>query len=143
MLFVEARARRVCDFVVREPVVRDGVSFVKPDLLLVRGDTLFVVDVAVASDAFMCETAAAKREKYDTPRLNVAFVELVKSAGFDVTNVVHSPFVVGARGLLDSSDADTMRLLSFSSRDVDDVVLLVVRGSVSTYHHYYRSMYCA
>ena len=140
--FVARKIRqRTSAIVLREPVIPFSGTFIKPDLLVVSGTSVTVVDVTITSDGYIRAAAAEKARKYGSDEAVSAIREFL-SADHVVQRVVQLPLVFSWRGLVAPNVPGDFRRLGFLTfRDCVDLVWLVVRGSLATYNQYFRSTY--
>ena len=132
--------RKQANSVIREPIIPCQNSFIKPDILVVTGGCVTVIDVAVTSDGYLLAAAQEKRCKYGTEAAQQAILRFVRR-DHAVSEVRHLPFVLTWRGLPLPSAAKDFRRFGVSARDIQDIVWLLIRGSLVIYSQYFRSTF--
>ena len=100
-----------------------------------------VIDVAVASDGYMREAAESKLAKYGRGPGADAILRFVRGLRPSVKRLRQLPVVLTCRGLLHPPTRRGLRDIGVSINTICDLVWLVVRGSLSTYHQYHRSTF--
>lgn len=119
-----------------EPVIPSGSSFIKPDLIIETGNQLVVLDVSVVAGYRMAESWDLKVEKYGRPD---RVADIRKWAAIpEKTRVSHLPVIVSNRGLCYRPSGDGLRGLGLMSRDITDLCLLAISGSLKCFDLYMR-----
>ncbi|KAL7975812.1 hypothetical protein Chor_008348 [Crotalus horridus] len=119
-----------------EPVIPAGSSFIKPDLIIETDTHTYVLDVSVVAGYRMTESWDIKVEKYGRPDR----VEAIRKwAAIPATKRVEQlPVIVSNRGLCYQPSGDGLRALGLTSRDISDLCLLTIHGSLRCYDLYTR-----
>ncbi len=121
--------------VLREPTVPYVGTFLRPDILVIRGTRVTVVDVAVVADGGLQSGAAEKKRKYGSPGAEAAILRLARATSPAVEEVAHVPAVWTARGLVAPTTCRELKTqLGLSGSLMRLLCWVVVRGSLSTYH---------
>lgn len=122
--------------VIMEPHVRsaDGVLF-KPDLAFIKDGQVIISDVAVSWESPAPLTAAYvhKRATYSRPEFLDACRRL-----WNTNNITVCPFIVGARGCLAIENRELVEALNLTSRQLQEVVTMALKGGVITHKHFMR-----
>lgn len=119
-----------------EPVIPAGSSFIKPDLIIETDTQTYVLDVSVVAGYRMAESWDIKVEKYGRPDRVEA---LRKWAAIpEKTRVEQLPVIVSNRGLCYRPSGEGLRALGLTSRDISDLCLLAISGSLRCYDLYMR-----
>lgn len=131
---VEKKLRRESRNSWLEPIIPAGQSFIKPDIVLLDEGKLTVLDIAVVAGNRMGDSWKLKCEKYGSQCNSVA---IQKWAHTNVT-VSHLPVIFSSRGLLYGPSGRGLRRKGMTDRDLMDLCLLVILGSLKCYDLYMR-----
>ena len=123
-----------------EPCIPTFPTFIKPDLLIVRGDTVYVSDVTVSGEGFQADAAAFKKTKYGGD-LNPVILEFVQRDFHEVTKIKHEPIVISLRGILLGASVKFLQQLHFTQFDLNHIVLRCMRGSLRTIDLYFQATF--
>lgn len=104
-------------------------SFIKPDLLVDKDDTSMVMDVSIVAGPRMEETWRLKARKYSTPEHTKAITARLQSQ----TPIKHIPVIISYRDLMYGPTGRALRNLGLTKRDLSDLCLLTVAGSLKCY----------
>lgn len=117
-----------------EPIIPTSTSFIKPDLLIGKNNTSMVMDVSIVAGSRMEETWRLKTRKYSTPENTRAISTWLQSP----TPLQHTPVIISYKGLMYGPSGRALRDLGLTKRDISDLCLLTVAGSLKTYDLYMR-----
>lgn len=115
-----------------EPIIKTGVTFIKPDIVALKGEETIVLDVTVVSTDRLEESWRLKVRKYDSPENRTAIQRWDESQG----NLEHLPIVITNRGMLYGPSGRGLRAMGLSERDLSDLCLLTIQGSINTFDCY-------
>ncbi|CAH8502348.1 unnamed protein product [Dicrocoelium dendriticum] len=121
-----------------EPVIAKADSFCKPDLVIASPNQVRLVDVAVTTGDRMEAMWVEKVRKYDHPEVNDGVLRLSLPDAPMKPAVVHMPLILTERGCIYKRSAIGLRRLGFTDRDISDLCLLTVQGSLACYDVYMR-----
>lgn len=119
-----------------EPIIPAAGSYIKPDLIVKskpRGTTT-IIDVTVVAGGRLEESWHLKTTKYGSG-VNAAAIQSWLGEGPDP---VHTPVVVSSRGLLYGPSGRGLRNLGMSERDLMDLCMCTIQGSLNCYDCYMR-----
>lgn len=117
-----------------EPIIPTPTSFIKPDIVLEDGRKLTIMDVSVVAGNRLEETWRLKIEKYGSPQNTSAILKWATSP----RTIHHLPVIISSRGLLYGPSGRGIRTMGLTIRDLMDICLLVVMGSLKCYDLYMR-----
>lgn len=118
-----------------EPVIPDGKSYCKPDIVCRQGEKVYVMDVAVAQGNQVTPVYDGKKSKYDKEVINnnlLRMFDIDRTAG----KVIHEPLVWSNRGGMYAKSGRTLRRLKISEAVLEGLCFLVVIGSLRCYDVY-------
>lgn len=119
-----------------EPIISSGSSFIKPDILAFKDNRLIVMDVSIVSGLRLQETWDIKTKKYGSPSNERAIRHWFDPvAGVPLQ---HLPIVLSNRGLFYHPSGCGLRSCGFTNRDISDLCLLAILGSLKIYDCYTR-----
>ena len=130
------RLRRTGLAVHEEPVIPIGATYCKPDLLVRKNNSAYVLDVCIAAPNRLELTWRLKKEKYKTETVDSAVRSLLSTEG----NVEHIPVILSNRGHLLSRTGAGLRKLGLSKRDLMDLCGLTILGSLKCYDVYTKGL---
>lgn len=120
-----------------EPIVTTDSSFIKLDILALKDNSLLVIDVSIVSGSHLQTTWDIKIKKYGSTSNEQAIQKWV-----DPINGVllqHLPLVISNRGLFYEPSGRGLRSCGLTNRDISDLCLLTIAGSLKIYDYYTRS----
>ncbi len=117
-----------------EPIIPTSTSFIKPDLLIDKTNTSIVMDVSIVAGSRMEGTWKLKTRKYSTPENTRAITTWQQSHN----SLQHTPVIISYKGLMYGPTGRTLRDLGLTKRDILDLCLLNVAGSLKSYDLYMR-----
>ncbi len=121
-----------------EPIIPTAKTFIKPDLLihcLRKSEKVMVMDVSIVVGSRMEETWRLKTEKYSTPENERAITSWLQHTH---NSLEHMPVIISYRGLMYGLSGRALRNQGLSKRDISDLCLLTVAGSLKSYDLYTR-----
>ncbi len=117
-----------------EPIIPTSISFIKPDLLIDKNNTLEMMDLSIVVGFRMEETWRLKTRKYSTPENTRAVTTWLQSHN----SLQHTPVIISYKGLMYGPTGRALRDLGLMKRDISDLCLLTVAGSLKSYDLYMR-----
>ena len=135
---VATTLRRQGREVLVEPVIPTGKTFCKPDIVFRSGNTAIICDVTVVAGQRLIESWDLKVRKYGSAEIEQAVVKLLRRSEEEVLQVLHAPIVLSYRGMLLQRSGKMLRSFGISNRDLVDLCLLTVVGSLKCYDTYMR-----
>ena len=117
-----------------EPIIPVTGSFRKPDIVAVRNGIAHVIDVAVVTGIGFEVPWRLKVDKYSNLEVHAG----IRSLFGENVQILHSPLLVTNRGLIYRRSAAQLRALGLTGRDVGDICLLAIRGSLKEYDVYMK-----
>ncbi len=118
-----------------EPIIPTAKTFIKPDLLIDKSETVVVMDVSIVVGSRMEETWRLKTRKYSTLDNERAITTLLHHTH---NSLEHMPVIISYRGLMYGPSGRALRNQGLSKRDISDLCLLTVAGSLKSYDLYTR-----
>ncbi|MGL5294691.1 MAG: hypothetical protein ACRC9V_13165, partial [Aeromonas sp.] len=100
-----------------EPIVPCLKTYIKPDIIVHQTERLVVMDVTVVAGHRLRESWDLKVRRYE---------------------IDHLPVVISGRGVMFGPSGRGLRGLGISTRDIMDLCLCAVQGSLNTYDAYMR-----
>ncbi len=79
-----------------EPIIPTSISFIKPDLLIDKNNTLEMMDLSIVVGFRMEETWRLKTRKYSTPENTRAVTTWLQSHN----SLQHTPVIISYKGLM-------------------------------------------
>lgn len=119
-----------------EPIVPTGSTFIKPDLIVSHERDVFVMDVSIVVGLRMSESWDLKIEKYGSPPNMQAIENWLHTRA----QIHHLPIIVSSRGLLFGPSGRGLRTLGLTTRDICDLCLITIMGSLRTFDFYTRGL---
>ena len=132
------RLRTLGYTVLEEPRVPTATSFIKPDLIAVRGEVAVIMDVTIVGDNRSHVAYEEKIQKYGTEAYSTAIKSALTLCGLPVTSLIHQPVVLSYRGILFCASAKALLRLGVQSFVVSDLSLLTITGSLRVYDTFMR-----
>ena len=120
-----------------EPVIPIARSFCKPDIVVRKAETAYILDVCICAPNRLELSWRLKVEKYSKPEVHDAAVGIT---GATVLKVEHIPVILTNRGHLYSKSGRGLRKLGLSGWDLSDLCNLVLQGSLKCYDVYTRGL---
>lgn len=117
-----------------EPIIPAGKSFIKPDLILETGKQHLILDVSVVSNPRMEYTYRLKTEKYGSKENTGAIRAWMEKDA----PLKHMPIIISGQGLMYGQSGRGLRNLGLTARDISDLCLLTIQGSLKCYDVYTR-----
>ncbi len=117
-----------------EPIIPTFKSFIKPDSLAETEQHITVLNVSIVVNSRMDQSQRFKLEKYgsqDNTRAIRAWIDSEKP-------LKHHPVILSSRGLMYEPTGRGLRAMGLTTRDLSDLCLLVVAGSLKCYDTYSR-----
>ena len=123
-----------------EPIVPHGSTFMKPDLIIVRGSVAYVADVTISSPTNVEPAYANKVEKYGNPEA-LASIKLYLSSRYPtVTDVKQTPVVITSNGLLHRKSDKILENLGLRKHHRASLCYKAMLGSLVCYDIYMRGI---
>lgn len=135
---VASRLRRNNIRFFQEPCIPTPVSFCKPDFIIIRDSIAYVLDVSVCDDANVHLSRQLKINKYGCSTVVSSIYNFLNATGLRISSVRQTPLIITYRGLIDPLSTTSLRRLSFSSRDISDLCVASIQGSMRIYNTYMR-----
>lgn len=120
-----------------EPIVPVERTFRKPDLVVVKDDNIYIMDVCVVAGQSAQHSWQAKINKYATPEIENAVRALV---GKPLARVTHLPILISNRGLLYARSGSGLRSLGLGRSVLTRACQHTVCGSLKCYDVYMRGL---
>lgn len=117
-----------------EPIVPCLRTHIKPDIIIHRTERLLVMDITVVSGHRLKESWDLKIKKYGN---DVSHAALKNWLGSE-TVIDHLPVIISGRGMMYGPSGRGLRRLGLSSRDIMDLCLCAIQGSITIYDTYMR-----
>ncbi|KAA0719548.1 R2 Retrovirus-related Pol polyprotein from type I retrotransposable element [Triplophysa tibetana] len=117
-----------------EPIVPCLKSHIKPDIIVHRTERLVVMDITVVAGHRLKESWDLKIRKYGSEDS----LEAMRSWWGSEMEIDHLPVVISGRGVNFGPSGRGLRRLGFSTRDIMDICLCAVQGSLNIYDTYMR-----
>ncbi len=117
-----------------EPIITTLRSFIKPDILVETEHHITVLDVSVVANSRMKISQQLKVGKYGSQDNSEAIMTWINSE----KPVKHQPVILSSRGLMYGLTGRGLRALGLTTRDLSDLCLLAVAGSLKCYDTYTR-----
>ncbi|MES9975178.1 MAG: reverse transcriptase family protein [Candidatus Thiodiazotropha sp.] len=133
---IEKKVGNSVDEILVEPIVRIPGTYLKPDVVVRTGGIVRVFDVTVVAGGRVEQSWQEKVSKYGTINCEAGIKSLFPTE--NNVSITHTPVVVTNRGLLYHKSATGLRKVGFSQRDLSDLCLLAIRGTLSVYDLYMR-----
>ncbi|MGL5294698.1 MAG: hypothetical protein ACRC9V_13200 [Aeromonas sp.] len=134
MRLVCKKLRRTDHDISVEPVVPCLGTYIKPDIVVHRTERLTVLDITVVSGYRLRESWDLKAQKYG----GVDCMEAMRAWWGVGLKIDHLPVIVSSRGVMYGPTGRGLRRLGFTTRDVMDICLSAIQGSLNTYDMYMR-----
>ncbi|KAF5405666.1 hypothetical protein PHET_00812 [Paragonimus heterotremus] len=83
-----------------EPHVPFASSYLKPDLIVFKGNCVFIADIAICDPHRMNVTLKSKKEKYGSPWAIKAISDFLRGWNRPFTRMVEAPIVFNNRGFI-------------------------------------------
>nr|CAJ00246.1 TPA: polyprotein [Schistosoma mansoni] len=135
---VAKKLRRQKIHFLQEPCIPLEKTYCKPDFIIIRDSIAYVLDVTVSDDGNTHASRLLKISKYGNERTVASIKRFLTSSGYIITSVRQTPVVLTFRGILDRASSQSLRRLCFSSRDLGDLCLSAIQGSIKIYNTYMR-----
>lgn len=129
---LERKLRQRVETTWLEPIIKKNYTFIKPDLITESTTATTILDVTIVSGSRMTESWWLKENKYNAGE-NKAAIEAWSQGD---TPIKHVPVVITSRGLLYGPSGRGLRALGLTSRDIMDLCLLTITGSLKCYDSY-------
>lgn len=127
--------------VFKEPTIPYGGSFLRPDLIVLADGNATVMGVAIVADGGLQAGARAKIDKYGAPGPQTAILAFIRRNHPGIEAVRHAPAVWTARGLVAPATKKALKMVGCTNGDCRLFAWMVIRGSLRTYHQYFRSTF--
>ena len=121
-----------------EPRIPLQTSYCKPDLIVVKNGSALVLDVTVCDPELIASAWERKIGKYNTVEVNASIKEHLIRLGFAVQQIEHHPVVITYNGLLYGRSSKSLQRCGLTSRDISDVCVATMKGSLKCYDGYMR-----
>ncbi|KAA3670748.1 uncharacterized protein DEA37_0004843, partial [Paragonimus westermani] len=121
-----------------EPHIATARSFIKPDIIVLRDNKAFVLDVAICDADRMDATVRLKLDKYAAEANGRRIEGFIRSVYPLVPFVVHAPIIFNNRGFIHPQSHKTLLSLNLTKLDVSDLCVNTIQGSLRTYDTYMR-----
>ncbi|MES9975877.1 MAG: reverse transcriptase family protein [Candidatus Thiodiazotropha sp.] len=127
--------------VLYEPRIPVGNTFCKPDLVILSGDNVNILEVSICNPLTMANAWEIKRQRYDNDETNVAIRSFLLNVGESCKRISHTPIIISANGLLYQKSARILKKLGLTLFDMSDLNVCAMMGSLRTYDCYMRGTY--
>ncbi|KAA3673246.1 uncharacterized protein DEA37_0011154 [Paragonimus westermani] len=107
-----------------EPHIVTARSFIKPDMIVLRDNKAFVLDVAICDAERMEATVRLKLDKYAVGANGSRIEEFIQSVFPLAKSVVHAPIVFNNRGFIHPQSHRTLLSLNLTKLDISDLCVL-------------------
>ncbi|KAA3669836.1 uncharacterized protein DEA37_0014257 [Paragonimus westermani] len=97
------------------------------------------MDVTIVSSRRLAESWHLKISKYDNLATNAMIVSVCTDNNSESCAVKHTPVVLSDRGELYQKSGLELRKIGFTDRDISDICLLTIIGSLKCYDVYMRT----
>ena len=121
-----------------EPHIPLPTSFCKPDIILTKDNTAYVLDFSISNPTNAQQAYEFKRSKYGSPACVSRTKSFLHSLNLLPNNVKQIPIIVSFRGIMFSRSERHLLSLGFSKTDISDICLSAISGCVKTYDCYMR-----
>ncbi len=115
-----------------EPIIPTLRSFIKPDILVETEHQFTVLDVSVVANSRMEISQQLKVGKYGSQENAEAIRTWIDSE----KPIKHQPIILSSRGLMYGPMGRGLRSWGLTTRDLSDLCLLAVAGSLKCYDTY-------
>jgi hypothetical protein len=122
----------------QEPHIPTNRTFIKPDLIVIHSGVAWVLNVAICDVAKMESSYDIKMQKYGTPTIDAQILSHLQSSGYAVSRSVHQPIIFNNRGYVFPRSQSHLLSQRLSKRDVGDLCVLAMQGSLKVYDTYMR-----
>lgn len=129
---LEKKLRRKAINTWTEPIIKTTSTFIKPDLIMETQKEMVIMDVTVVAGGRMEESWTLKERKYNSGPNK----EAIEAWNKDQIPTKHIPIVISSRGLLYGPSGRGLRALGLTSRDIMDLCVLTISGSLKCYDLY-------
>ncbi|CAH8532139.1 unnamed protein product [Schistosoma haematobium] len=135
---VAKKLRRLGITFLEEPCVPMETTYCKPDFIIIRDGIAYVMDVTISDDSNTQASRLLKISKYGNERTVASIIRFLSSSGHNVSSIRQTPIVLTYRGILEKSSSQSLRRLCFSFRDLGDLCMNAIQGSIKVYNTYMR-----
>lgn len=112
-----------------EPIIPTVHSFTKPDLVMEKGNSTYIMDVSIV-EGHMKESWRIKTTKYSSPENTTSILNWREKS----TTLKHLPVIILYKG----RQGRGLRSIGITKRDISDLCLLAITGSLKCYDLYMR-----
>lgn len=135
---VAKKLRRLKTTFLQEPCIPLETTYCKPDFIVIRDTVAYILDVTISDDGNTQTSRLLKISKYGNEQTVASIKRFLSSSGHNISSIRQSPVVLTFRGILEKSSTQALRRLSFSFRDLGDLCLNAIQGSIKIYNTYMR-----
>ena len=121
-----------------EPHIPTVSSFIKPDLIIIKDGAAYVLNITICDTDKMSSSYDLKVNKYGNPITDRQILSHLRQTGFAVSRTVHQPIVFNYRGYVFPRSQSHLLSHKLTKRDVSDLCILTMQGSLQTYDTYMR-----
>ncbi len=115
-----------------EPFIPTPRSFIKPDILVETEHQITVLDVSVVANSRMEISQQLKVGKYGSQENSEAIMTWIDSE----KTIKHQPVIQSSRALMYGPTGRGLRALGLTTRDLSNLCLLALAGSLKCYDTY-------
>ncbi|VDP51977.1 unnamed protein product [Echinostoma caproni] len=136
------RCRKQHTTIIAEPHVPTASSYLKPDLVIIRDDQAYILDVAVCGVDRLEKTYRLKEEKYGNTNASAAIsAHLSRLTNTPLTQIHQQPIIFNNRGHINIRSSHHLKAHGFNNRDIADLCMTTIHGSIRTYNNYMRGAF--
>ncbi|KAF7233600.1 hypothetical protein EG68_08649 [Paragonimus skrjabini miyazakii] len=121
-----------------EPHIPFASSYLKPDLIVFKGNCVYIADIAICDPHRMTATIKSKKEKYGSSEAIKATSDFLQGWNRQFTRIIQAPIVFNNRGFLHPTSFHPLSCMDISKSQICDLCFLCICGSLKTYDAYMR-----